>query len=126
MLPARLTWKDARGSTRWASVVTRNISERGVFVELQTPITINVFRLTHFQLERDVRELEGLPLSLRRGRVLSAVYRVHPPTRAGGRQGIALRLMIDPRRRAQAEAQDRSTGDGPPAAASQDNSFVSA
>jgi len=102
-LPARLTWKDQRGSTRFASVLTRDVSEFGVFVECQSPISITRFRLVQFQLERDARDLSGLPESLRQGRLLSAVYRVHPPTRSGSRQGLALRLMVDPRRRPQAE-----------------------
>lgn len=100
MLPARLTWKDARGSTRFASVMTRDVSESGVFVELQSPVAISLFRLAQFQLERDVRDVQGIPGVLRQGRMLSAVYRVHPPTRAGGRQGLALRLMVPPRHRA--------------------------
>ena len=103
-LPARLTWKDQRGSTRFASVVTRDVSEFGVFVECQSPISITRFRLVQFQLERDARDVAGLPESLRhQGRLLSAVYRVQPPTRSGARQGLALRLMVDPRRRQQAE-----------------------
>jgi hypothetical protein len=107
MLPARLTWKDQRGSTRFASVITRDVSEFGVFVECQSPISISQFRLVQFQLERDVRDADGLPESLRQGRLLSAVYRVHQPTRSGGRQGLALRLMVDPRRRPQSDsAQD--------------------
>jgi hypothetical protein len=106
MLPARLTWKDQRGSTRFASVITRDVSEFGVFVECQSPISISKFRLVHFQLERDVRDIDGLPDSLRQGRLLSAVYRIHAPTRTGGRQGLALRLMVDPRRRPQAERAD--------------------
>ena len=32
-IPARLTWKDAHGAARFASVVTRNISEHGALVE---------------------------------------------------------------------------------------------
>lgn len=103
MLPARLTWKDQRGSTRFASVITRDVSEFGVFVECQSPISLGQFRLVHFQLERDVRDIDGLPESLRQGRLLSAVYRIHAPTRSGGRQGLALRLMVDPRRRPQPE-----------------------
>lgn len=106
MLPARLTWKDQRGSTRFASVVTRDVSEFGVFVECQTPIAISRFRLVQFQLERDAREYHSLPESLRHGRLLSAVYRVQTPTRSGGRQGLALRLMVDPRKRAEAPVRD--------------------
>jgi hypothetical protein len=106
MLPARLTWKDQRGSTRFASVITRDVSEFGVFVECQSPISITQFRLVQFQLERDVRDIDGLPDSLRQGRLLSAVYRVHPPTRSGARQGLALRLMVDPKRRQQAATEE--------------------
>jgi len=52
MIPARLTWKDQRGATRFASVVTRNVSEFGVYVECQSAVSIPVYRLVHFQLER--------------------------------------------------------------------------
>jgi hypothetical protein len=104
-LPARLTWKDQRGSIRFATVITRDVSEHGVYVECPSPISIPLFRLVHFQLERDARDTQGLPWSLRQGRVLSAVYRIHPPTRSGARQGIALRLLVDPRRQAAGEAQ---------------------
>jgi hypothetical protein len=100
-LPARLTWKDQRGTTRFASVVTRNVSEFGVFVECSAPVSIPLFRLVQFQLERDVRDGDELPASLRQGRILSALYRVHPP-KPGKPQGLALRLMVDPRRHAAA------------------------
>jgi hypothetical protein len=96
-LPARLTWKDHRGATRFVSVVTRNVSENGVFVECQSAVSIPLFRLVQFQLERDVRESDSLPAALRQGRVLSAVYRVTPASRSTP-QGLALRLMVDPRR----------------------------
>ena len=99
LLPARLTWKDQRGADRFASVITRDVGEFGVFVECQSPISITPFRLVHFQLEREARDSDGLPEWLRQGRLLSAVYRIQPPTRSGGRQGLALRLMVDPRRR---------------------------
>ncbi len=96
-LPARLTWKDQRGAARFASAVTRDISEVGVFVECQAGVTIPMFRLVQFQLERDARDA-SLPTALRQGRVLSAVYRVQPASGPSGRQGFALRLMVDPRR----------------------------
>lgn len=101
-IPARLTWKDQRGATRFASVVARNVSEFGVYVECQSPIAISRFRLVQFQLERDVREADGVPASLRQGRTLSAVYRVSPPNRSGQLQGLALRLMVSPTRQRQA------------------------
>ena len=97
-LAARLTWKDQRGAVRFATVVTRNVSDLGVYVECQSAVAIPLYRLVQFQLERDVRESDALPESLRRGRVLSAVYRILPATRSGAPQGIALRLMVDPKR----------------------------
>ena len=94
-LPARLTWKDARGTTRFATVVTRNVSPYGVYVESYSPVSIPLFRLVQFQLERDVHATDALPPTLQ-GRILSAVYRVSPPSPSEP-QGFALRLMIDPR-----------------------------
>lgn len=109
-LPARLTWKDQRGTTRFASVVTRNVSELGVFVECESAVSIPLYRLVQFQLERDVRESDMLPQALRQGRILSAVYRVSPPTRQSSRHGLALRLMVDPKRAsATAVEQTRAT-----------------
>ncbi len=97
-LPARLTWKDARGATRFATVVARNVSDFGVYVECHSPVTIPLYRLVQFQLERDGgHEGDNLPGSLQRaGRVLSAVYRVSPPS-SSKPQGLALRLMVDPK-----------------------------
>jgi hypothetical protein len=96
-LPARLTWKDQRGTTRFAAVVTRNISEYGVYVECQSPVSIPLYRLVQFQLERDVRQADAVPAHLQQGRILSAVYRVSPPA-PNKPQCLALRLMVDPRR----------------------------
>ena len=101
-LPARLTWKDQRGTTRFATVVARNVSAFGVYVECQSSVSIPLFRLVQFQLEREVREGDTLPAPLRHGRVLSAVYRVSPGSPSEP-QGFALRLMVDPRRVAAVE-----------------------
>jgi len=97
-LPARLAWKDQRGVNRFASVVTRDISESGVFVESTTALSIPLYRLVQFQVEPLVlRESNDLPESLQQGRILSAVYRVaHASNRS--RHGLALRLMVAPRR----------------------------
>jgi hypothetical protein len=110
-LPARLTWKDQRGTTRFASVVTQNVSEFGVYVECQSAVSIPMYRLVQFQLEREVRDAELVPSSLRQGRILSAVYRVSPANRSGKLQGLALRLMVDPKRRVadSVHAQARAT-----------------
>jgi hypothetical protein len=98
-LPARLTWKDQRGATRFASVMTRDVSDIGVFVECQSALSIPLYRLVQFQLERDVRGAEPVPQSLRQGRILAAVYRVTPPGPSGSRPGLALRLMVVPQSR---------------------------
>jgi hypothetical protein len=108
-LPARLTWKDQRGTTRFASVVTRDVSENGVYVECPSAIAIPLYRLVQFQLEREARAADPLPAALRHGRVLSAVYRVTPATRSGAPQGIALRLMVDPKRRTAQAPEARAT-----------------
>ena len=94
---ARLTWKDSRGATRFASVTTRNVSEFGVYVEALTPVSIPLYRLVQIQLDRDGAGMLGVPHALSQGRVLSAVYRVSPPAPSRP-QGFALRLMVDPRR----------------------------
>jgi hypothetical protein len=92
-------WKDARGTARFATVVTRDLSEHGVYVECQSVVSIPLYRIVQFQFEEDVTDSDAVPASLRRGgRMLSAVYRVSPPTRGGARQGFALRLMVDPKR----------------------------
>jgi hypothetical protein len=96
-LPARLTWKDQRGATRFASVITHDVSDLGVYVECHSPVSIPLFRLVQLQLDTDVRQAAALPAALQQGRVLTAVYRVSPP-RASQPQGLALRLMVDPRR----------------------------
>lgn len=96
-IPARLTWKDQRGTTRFATVVTRNVSELGVYVECQSPVSIPMYRLVQFQLERDGRYSDAIPSHLQQGRILSAVYRVSPAA-PNKPQGLALRLMIDPKR----------------------------
>jgi hypothetical protein len=107
-LPARLTWKDQQGTTRFATVMARNVSEFGVYVECQNAVSIPLYRLVQFQLEREARDGEALPASLRQGRVLSAVYRVSPGSRSVP-QGFALRLMVDPRRSAAAMEPRRAT-----------------
>ncbi len=53
-VPARITWKDASGAVRFASVMTRDISEAGVFVECEAGAAIPLYRLVHLQVERSV------------------------------------------------------------------------
>lgn len=99
-VPARLMWKDSRGAVRFASGVTRDISDQGVFIECTTPAVIPLYRLVHVQLERDGRDHADIPDVLRDGKVLSAVYRVGPYRRAtGAPEGYALRLLSEPQGR---------------------------
>ena len=97
-LPARLTWKDASGAVRFVSVTTRDVSEAGVFVECEAGAAIPLYRLVHLQVERSTRVSESLPIRLREGRVLSAIWRVAPCRRSTGTpSGYALRFLVDPR-----------------------------
>ncbi len=98
-VPGRLVWKDARGTTRFNSVLIRDVSETGAYVESVSGTAIPLYRLVSLQAERDA-ETDRLPASLRQGRVLSAVYRVGPASRAtGAPEGYGLRLLVEPRRR---------------------------
>jgi hypothetical protein len=98
-LSGRITWKDSRGMTRFASVVTRDVSETGVFIEWREPTSIPLYRLVSFQLERDARSRHELPLALQNGKVLSAVYRLGTFQRSTGTpDGYALRLLVEPAR----------------------------
>lgn len=93
----RLTWRDANGTLRFASVVTRDVSDTDVFVECQGPASIPKFRLVHFQVERSAQGRSDLPSVLRAGKLLSAIYRVGPcePT-TGTPKGYAIRLLTAP------------------------------
>ena len=96
-LPGRVTWKDSRGTTRFASVITRDVSETGLFIEWREPTSIPMYRLVSFQLERDARNLDGLPQALRSGKVLSAVYRLGTFQRSTGTpDGYGLRMLVEP------------------------------
>jgi hypothetical protein len=96
-VPARLTWKDASGAVRFASVMTRDISDYGVFVECDAGAAIPLYRLVHLQVERSSSHSEHLPARLREGRVLSAVWRVAPCRRSTGTpSGYALRFLVEP------------------------------
>jgi len=106
-VPARLTWKDTTGAVRFTSVTTRNVSEAGVFVEANGAASIPLFRIVHLQLERNARDIEGIPERLREGRVLSAVWRVAPCQKSTGTpSGYALRFLVDPHENASAQPSD--------------------
>ena len=61
------------------------------------PASIPLYRLVHFQVERSAQDRTHLPAVLRRGKLLSAVYRVGPYAPATGTpQGYAIRLLSEP------------------------------
>jgi len=96
-VPGQLVWKDSRGSTRLARVVTRDVSDYGVSVDCVDGSAIPLYRLVYVQLDREIRHgADDLPDALRKP-VLSAVYRVGPcqPT-TGTPASYALRLMVEP------------------------------
>ena len=95
-IAGRLTWRDASGTLRFVSVVTRDVSDVDAFVECQVPASIPLYRLVHFQLERSARAAD-VPAVLQQGKVLSAVYRVGPyKASTGTPNGYALRLLVEP------------------------------
>jgi hypothetical protein len=101
-IPGRLTWRDATGTLRFASVITRDVSDSDAFVECQMPASIPLYRLVHFQVERSAQDRTDLPAVLRRGKLLSAIYRVGPYVPATGTpQGYAIRLLAEPSAAAQ-------------------------
>ncbi len=96
-VPGRLTWRDASGTLRFVSVVTRDVSDTDAFVECHVPASIPLYRLVHFQIERSACDRSDLPKVLRQGKLLSAVYRVGPyASSTGTPQGYALRLLVEP------------------------------
>jgi len=108
-VPGRLTWRDAGGTLRFVSVVTRDVSDYDAFVECEMPASIPLYRLVHFQIERPARDAHDLPSALQHGKILSAVYRVGPYKAATGTpQGYAIRLLVEPKRQP-VEVGDRAT-----------------
>jgi hypothetical protein len=102
-VPGQIVWKDAKGTTRMASVVTRDISEHGVNVECLGGAAIPLYRLVYFQVDKDARHRPDLPAVLRRTNVLSAIFRVGPfSDLTGAPTEYALRLLVEPERQAAA------------------------
>jgi uncharacterized protein (UPF0248 family) len=95
----QIVWKDARGNTKLAEVVTRDISETGVSVECLNGSAIPLYRLVYFQVARDVRHSPELPPVLRKSNVLSAIFRVGADNQATGAPSeYALRFLVEPAR----------------------------
>ena len=104
-VPGQIVWKDSRGTTKFASVMTRNVSDHGVAVECLNGAAIPLYRLVYFQVDRDARNRADLPEALRKPNVLSAVFRVGPYSqRTGAPSDYALRLLVEPVQQAVAPA----------------------
>lgn len=99
-VPGQIVWKDARGATQMAAVVTRDVSETGLAVEAVKGPPIPLYRMVYFQVDRTLRHRPDLPPALRGTHVLSAVFRVGDTSpRTGAPTEYALRLLIEPDRR---------------------------
>lgn len=97
-VPGQIVWKDHRGQTRMASIVTRDVSEYDVSFECRTGLMIPLYRLVYFQVDRHVRNHPDLPATLRKQNVLSAVFRVGPASeKTGTPTEYALRLLVEPK-----------------------------
>jgi hypothetical protein len=104
-VPGQILWKDAKGNTRMANVVTRDVSVHGVSVDCQGGTPIPLYRLVYFQVDRASRDRADLPAPLRKSTVLSAIFRVGPVSNdTGAPTEYALRLLVEPERRAAASA----------------------
>jgi hypothetical protein len=98
-VPGQILWKDARGATRMAAVVTRDVSAHGVSVDCLGGVPIPLYRLVYFQVDKAARNRTDLPTPLRRSSVLSAIFRVGPVSEATGAPAeYGLRLLVEPAR----------------------------
>ena len=108
-VPGQIVWKDARGNTKLATVVTRDVSEHGVSVQALNGAAIPLYRLVYFQVDREARHRPDLPEALRKPNVLSAIFRVSDDSRATGTpSSYALRLLVEPVRTAAAQVTTRT------------------
>jgi len=102
-VPGQIAWKDGRGQTCIAAVVTRDISEHGVSIECRTGLVVPLYRLVYFQVDKHARNRPDVPATLRKQSVLSAVFRVGQSNDVTGTPTeYALRLLIEPQRTAAA------------------------
>lgn len=97
-VPAQLAWKDAQGRTQMAAVTTADVSAHGVRVECRSSLTLPLYRLVYFQVERGARTRSDLPEILKKQTVLAAVFRVGPASQVtGAPTEYALRLLVEPK-----------------------------
>jgi len=105
-VPGQIVWKDAKGTTRMASVVTKDVSEFGVRVECLQGPAIPLYRIVYFQVDKSARGRSDLPAALRGTNVLSAVFRVGDCSpRTGSPTEYGLRLLVEPKRQPRVAAE---------------------
>ena len=105
-VPGQIVWKDAKGTTRMASVVTKDVSEFGVNVECLQGPAIPLYRIVYFQVDKSARGRTDLPAALRGSNVLSAVFRVGDCSpRTGSPTEYGLRLLVEPKRQPRVAAE---------------------
>lgn len=96
-ITGQIAWKDGRGQTRMAPVVTQDVSEHGVKIECRSGLAIPLYRLVYFQIDKHLRMNPDLPETLRKQSVLSAIFRVGPSSElTGAPTEYALRLLVEP------------------------------
>ncbi len=111
-IPGRIIWRDSRGTQRFSSIVTRDVSHHGAYVECLSGPPIPMHRLVCLQFDRSSRTPAFLPSALTQGKVLSAICRVGPVSHVTGLpDGYALRLLIEPAACAVASEAARFTRD---------------
>jgi len=101
-----LTWKDAAGTVRVASVVARDVDAHDVIVECLAGAPIPRYRLVRLLIESSP-DLETVPVQWRTARVLAAVWHVAPSRPATGiPSGYTLRVLTEPAASAPCQAPD--------------------
>jgi hypothetical protein len=93
-VPARLRWLDRQQRTRTAVVQTCDLSEDGVYVDCAPAVSIPLFRLVYFEIMAGGAKVVAAPEWWGHDAVLSAVYRIAPPTAHHPSQGLALRFLM--------------------------------
>ncbi len=96
-VPGRIIWHDSRGTPRFSSIVTRDVSEQAAYVECLSGPPIPLHRLVYLQLDRTNRGSQHIPAALTQGKVLAAVCRVGRVSDVTGLpDGYAVRLLVEP------------------------------
>ena len=98
-VPGQIVWKDAKGTTRMAAVVTRDVSDNGVSVDCLGGMPIPLFRLVYFQVDREARTRLDLPAACgSRTCCRRCSASVRAVRRRARQASYALRMLVEPER----------------------------